>query len=285
MLKRPTFCPHWHVEIVPGEGVFLLSDSRQTLLRGRLYELVAPWLDGRTADEVCEQLRDRASPAEVYYALAQLELKDYLCEAAESLPIAQAALWSSQQIAPGTAVQRLAERPVAIQAFGVEVGPFIELLQSLHVRLTDDGALNVVLTDSYLRGDLADCNAAALRRGRPWLLVKPLGRQIWIGPLFRPGETGCWECLAQRLRSNSPVASYLEGRHGHEGAIVSDRAGTPASLQVAWGLAASAVAAWVVRGELAGPGRQGADARPAHLAAANSHPRPARVLQRVRPGE
>ena len=48
MLNRPRFRPHFHVEVVPGEGVFLLSDARQTLLRGRLYELVAPWLDGRT---------------------------------------------------------------------------------------------------------------------------------------------------------------------------------------------------------------------------------------------
>jgi ribosomal protein S12 methylthiotransferase accessory factor len=250
MLNRPKFRPHLHVEVVPGEGVFLLSDSRQTLLRGRLYELVAPWLDGRTADEVCDRLRDKASPAEVYYALAQLERKDYLCAVDETLPSEQAALWSSQNIAPGTAAQRLAQRPFAVQAFGVEGGPFLELLRSLHVQVAGDGPPDVVLTDSYLRGDLAACNAEALRSGRPWLLVKPTGRQIWVGPLFRPGVTGCWECLARRLRSNSPVVSYLEGRNGHGGAIVSDRAGTPASLQVAWGLAANAVASWVVRGEL-----------------------------------
>jgi ribosomal protein S12 methylthiotransferase accessory factor len=108
----------------------------------------------------------------------------------------------------------------------------------------------VVLTDSYLRGDLQACNAETLRTKRPWLLIKPLGRQVWIGPLFRPGKTGCWECLAQRLRANSPVATYLQERNGHVEAVVSDRAVTPATLQIAWGLAANAVASWVVRGEL-----------------------------------
>jgi ribosomal protein S12 methylthiotransferase accessory factor len=250
MLNRPRFRPHFHVEVVPGEGVFLLSGARQTLLRGRLYELVAPWLDGRPADDVCDRLQDRASPAEVYFTLAQLERKDYLCEEEDALPAGQAALWSSQDVAPGTAARRLAERPVGVRAFGVEAGPFLELLQSLHVRLAGDGRADVVLTDSYLRGELADCNAEALRAGRPWLLVKPSGRQVWVGPLFHPGATGCWECLADRLRSNSPVASYLEGRNGHAGAIVNDRAGTPATLRVAWGLAANAVATWVVRGEL-----------------------------------
>src|SRR5262249_27346520 len=101
-----------------------------------------------------------------------------------------------------------------------------------------------------LRPELQDRNADAIRSGRPWLLVKPIGRQVWIGPLFRPGKTGCWECLAQRLRANSPVAAYLQGRNGHAGAVVQDRAATAATLQVAMGLAANAVATWVVRGEL-----------------------------------
>jgi ribosomal protein S12 methylthiotransferase accessory factor len=249
MLTRPRFPPHFHVEVVPGEGVFLLSDSRQALLRGRLYELVAPWLDGRTADELCDRLRGQASPAEVYYALTQLERKGYLCEEA-ALPAGQAALWSSQNVAPATAGRRLAEGAVAVRAFGVEARPFVELLRAVHVRVAGEGPADVVLTDSYLRGELEACNGAALRSGRPWLLVKPLGRQVWIGPLFRPGTTGCWECLVQRLRSNSAVASYLEGRNGHAAAVVTDRATTPATLQAAWGLAASAVASWVVRGEL-----------------------------------
>jgi ribosomal protein S12 methylthiotransferase accessory factor len=250
MLNRPRFRPHWHVEVVPGEGVVLSSDARHSLLRGRLYELLVPWLDGRTADEVCHQLRAEASPAEVYYALAQLERKDYLCEEEPALPAGQAALWSSQQVAPGTAAQRLAGRPVVVSAFGVEAGPFRELLESLHVRLGDEGPPDVVLTDSALRDELQDCNAAALREGRPWFLVKPAGRQVWVGPLFRPGKTGCWECLAQRLRANSPVTAYLAARNGHAGAVVQDRATTPATLQVGWGLAANAVASWVVRGEV-----------------------------------
>jgi ribosomal protein S12 methylthiotransferase accessory factor len=211
---------------------------------------VAPWIDGRTTEDVCDRLRDKASPAEVYYALAQLERKNYLCEEEKALPASQAALWSSQQVAPELAARRLAERPVSVRAFGVEAGPFLELLQSLHVRIAAEGPADVVLTDSYWRGELETCNAEALSGGRPWLLIKPCGRQVWIGPLFRPGKTGCWECLAQRLRANSPVATYLQARNGRAAAVVQDRAGTPATLHVAWGLAANAVATWCVCGEL-----------------------------------
>jgi len=250
MLNRPRFRPHFYVEVVPDEGVFLLSDTRQALLRGRLYGLMAPWLDGRTSDDVSYRLRGQASPAQVYYALAQLERKDYLCEQEESLPAGQAALWSSQGVAPKAVVQRLGERRVAVRSFGVQAGPFLEMLRSLHVRVADEGPPDVVLTDHYLRGELEACNAQALYDRRPWLLVKPSGRQVWIGPMFRPGQTGCWECLAQRLAANTPVATYLRGRNGQAAAVVPDCTWSPATLQVAWGLAANAVASWVVRGEL-----------------------------------
>jgi ribosomal protein S12 methylthiotransferase accessory factor len=251
MLLRPRFRPHLRVEVVQGEGVFLLSDGRHVLLRGRLYELLAPYLDGRaTADEVCEHLSERASPAEVYFALGQLERKEYLCDGDGGLPASHAALWSSQRIVPATAAQRLSEKSVCVRGIGVEVGRFPELLNELSVRTAADAHADVVLTDSYLRAELEALNADALRTGRAWLLVKPTGRQVWVGPLFRPGHTGCWACLAERLRTNAPVPAYLRERNGHTLTPISDLAHTPATEQVALGLAANAVATWVVRGEL-----------------------------------
>lgn len=250
MLNRPQFRPHFRVEVVPGEGVFLLSDSRQTVLRGRVYELLAPLLDGRATQDLCNDLCQQASPAEIYYALSQLERKDFLCELDEGLPAGQAALWSSHQVVPALAARRLAERPVAVRAFGVDAEPLRGLMRALHVRVADEGPPDVIVTDSYLRDELRTCNEEALRAGRPWLLIKPIGRQIWIGPLFRPGTSGCWECLAQRLRANVPVVSYLQERNGHVQTVVAERVVTPATLQIAWGLAANSVASCVARGEL-----------------------------------
>jgi hypothetical protein len=31
-----------------------------------------------------------------------------------------------------------------------------------------------------------------------------------VGPLFLPGRTGCWACLAERIRANAPVLGYLK---------------------------------------------------------------------------
>jgi bacteriocin biosynthesis cyclodehydratase domain-containing protein len=268
MLRRPRFKPHLRVEVVPGEGVFLLSELQQVVLQGRLYELVAPQLDGRPVEEICDRLRGEASAAQVFYTLAQLDKRGCLAEAADDCPAAESALWAEQDVHPAVAAGRLAQTVVEVRAAGnVAAEPLRELLRSLGVR-TDaasvpvagapglcsrtDGtpALTVVATDSYLRGDLRTCNANALREGRPWLLVKPIGRRIWLGPLFVPGTTGCWACLAERLQANVPVLAYLEAKRGHTGAAAAHHAGSPATLQAAWALAATAVASWVGRGEL-----------------------------------
>jgi ribosomal protein S12 methylthiotransferase accessory factor len=249
MFRRPRFKPHLHVEVVPGEGVFLLSELKQTALQGRLYELVAPCLDGRPVEQICAQLRGQVSGAQVFYTLNQLDHKGYLAESDDTVPSQQAALWALQDV-DAAAAGRLAQASVAVRAVGdLDPQPFCRLLEALGARLAEDAALTVVLTDGYLRGELHQHNAAALASGRPWLLVKPTGRVVWIGPVFVPGKTGCWACLAERIRANSPVLGYLEERCGNTGAPSADRAWTPATLQAAFGLAATAVTSWLAGGE------------------------------------
>src|SRR6185436_396284 len=76
--------------------------------------------------------------------------------------------------------------------------------------VADDSNLtvDVVLTDDYLRADLEAINREAIAANRPWLLVKPVGLVLWLGPIIEPGVTACWKCLAQRVRGNRHVETY-----------------------------------------------------------------------------
>ncbi len=60
----------------------------------------------------------------------------------------------------------------------------------------------VVVARDVLSEGLREINSQMLRRRTPWLLVKASGTVGWVGPGFVPGRTGCWECLAHRLREN-----------------------------------------------------------------------------------
>jgi ribosomal protein S12 methylthiotransferase accessory factor len=250
MIQRPQFKAHLRVEALPGEGVFLLSERSQTVLRGRLFELVAPLIDGRrSADDLADELDGRLSAAEVYHALRQLETKGYLAEANGSEPDGLHAYWQAQQIDPAAAARRLAETVVSVTGLGgLDASPLVAALRALHVRVADGGQLAVVATDDYLRAGLEDCNREALRSGRPWLLVKPVGCLVCVGPLFRPSHTGCWECLAQRLRANREAEVYAQSRAGRADPFPVARADTPATRAVAWNLAATEIARWVARG-------------------------------------
>lgn len=111
------------------------------------------------------------------------------------------------------AESRLKETTVSLAQFGaVPVEPLTSALAALNIQVHKDGDFAVVLSDDYLQYGLGEFNSAALKSGRPWLLVKPLGMTLWIGPNFRPGKTACWECLAQRLRTNRKIESYLQNK-------------------------------------------------------------------------
>ncbi|MGH7580495.1 MAG: TOMM precursor leader peptide-binding protein [Gemmatimonadales bacterium] len=169
MLDRPAFRNPHQVHVVPGEGVLLFSDRGDQVLCGALYEHLVPWLTGRhSSDEVVARLASEHRPAEVYYALLELEDRGYLAETGGDPETAAGA---------GLVVR--------------EVGDII-----------------VVLADDYLRPELGDINRRALQAGQSWLLVKTSGDVGWVGPFFVPGKTCCWTCLEHRLRRNLPVRSY-----------------------------------------------------------------------------
>jgi hypothetical protein len=55
MLQQLQFKPHFQVETVDGDGVFLLSETGTVVLGGRLPKLLAPLIDGqRSVDEIVD---------------------------------------------------------------------------------------------------------------------------------------------------------------------------------------------------------------------------------------
>lgn len=252
MIQRPQFKAHLHVEVVKNEGVFLVSEIGYSALDGHLFELVAPLINGRrSAEEIAERLQAQATLAEVYYALTLLQQKGHLVESDQTLQSGEAALWSIQGIDPPTAIRRLGATAVSVTTFGkLAANPFLALLKSLHVRVDKEGELGIVLTDDYLRGELQAYNRDALRTCQPWLLFKPVGCEVWIGPVFKPGQTGCWECLAQRLRLNRTVETFVQRKQNRCEPFPIPGAVTPATQQTAYGMAATAIATWISRGEV-----------------------------------
>ena len=253
MLARPTFKPHLHVEVVAGEGLVLLSETDHVILSEPLYASVAPHLDGRhSADAIAAALSGQAETAEVRRVLEDLERRGLLAEPCSDDAVGEAALWASHDVDPAIAQQRLADGAVSVDAVGgITLAPFLEALRLVGVRERPNAPRRVVLTDDYLRGELGRHNQEALAAEREWVLIKPTGCVVWLGPVFRPGRTACWECLAQRLRGNRNVENFLAQRNGRSEPFVLARASTAAGEQIAARMVASTIAMWLARDEAA----------------------------------
>jgi oxazoline/thiazoline synthase len=213
MITTPTFKAHLHVEVIPGEGVLILSEEAAKALQGGAYEKIVPLIDGqRSTDEIVDALAGHVDAATVYYVLNGMDAKGYLTETTPDIPASVAAFWDGAGIEPAAALAALRDKRVAVQTIGeVDSAAMLSALEAIGVKLGthEQADLWLVLTDDYLNTDLEAINAAALQANRPWLLARVTGRELWLGPLFQPVETGCWVCMRQRLERNRPVHRFV----------------------------------------------------------------------------
>ena len=160
----------------------------------------------------------------------------------------ESAYWQLSGVAAG-AMHDLARCSVSvIRTAGLPAGlaaSFRERLRDRGFAVMDNGGpadLTVVLTSDYLAPEHAAQNAAAIATGGRWLLVKPVGVSTWTGPLFEPGQTACWSCLAQRLSGHRMIDIFLQRRKQLARPPETPLAATGASLAIALDLAAEEVA-------------------------------------------
>ncbi|AUX23790.1 hypothetical protein SOCEGT47_043200 [Sorangium cellulosum] len=238
---------HLRAAVFDEERVFLVGEADQFMLRGALYRLVVPLVDGRRSiAAILDQLDGQASPPEILYALTMLEERGYAAEVSPS-PSPEAGFWQALGLDAPRAAERLAATAVAVEAVGDEdPAPLAAALEAAGLRVERGAPVRVVATVDYLDDALDDHNRRALAERQRWLLVKPGGASPWLGPMFRPGAGPCWACLAARLRLNRPVEGFLRARG--RALPAPPRLGARAGVRAGLDLAALALARWIAGG-------------------------------------
>ncbi|AFZ04555.1 TOMM precursor leader peptide-binding protein [Calothrix sp. PCC 6303] len=270
MLDKPQFNPYYSVATIEPEQVFLLSERETIWLSDQLSCSLAALIDSNLSiDEIIDTiqqslLQDPKSFEEAatffqevlnvsikaQYALYQMEQKGYLVKPDHSLPSHLKIFCYHLNITPTIAHQRLRSTRVAVKALGsVAASDLIAVLESLQIQVADKGDLTVVLTDDYLNPELDKFNQEALKSQSPWILVKPLGTIVWLGPLLDPKKTGCWECLAKRLRDNRPIEGFIQRNKPIYPSLAPPLGFLASTVQTALGMAATEVFKWIVQGE------------------------------------
>lgn len=233
--------------------IFLLTEREGIELEGHLFRLLLPLVDGHhTVDDIVEHLAERISPVEVYYALLLLQQKGYIMESDGYTSSSSTVFCDALNLASTKVQNHLQNTKVTVSNLSsVSTSELLSTLESMQIQVPGEGDFNIVLVDDYLCSELESINQQALHHSRSWMLAKPAGTIIWIGPIFHPGKTGCWDCLNQRLQGNRPIDSFLR-RHEDKDSYASltpPLACLPSTQQLAIGMIATEIFKWVVQGD------------------------------------
>jgi oxazoline/thiazoline synthase len=215
LLDRPRLRRNLNVATVAPDKLFISDGARQSLVEGEIAVALAPMLDGQsTSAEIIARFA-HLPIGKVLGTLKRLERLDYLTDGDVVAEPAAAAHWDAARLDPTDAVRRAQAGSVGVTGIGpASTAVVTAALERAGVALDEDGtgALDVVVTEDYLAPELAAVNERQLRHGKPWLLGKLVGEELWLGPYLRPNVGACWRCLAQRLEGNRQLERYLARR-------------------------------------------------------------------------
>ncbi|MEU7040277.1 TOMM precursor leader peptide-binding protein [Streptomyces varsoviensis] len=242
------FVRHMRPEVVPGVATFLFSEQGVTALQAPALEELAPLL-ATGADPAA--LADDAAAGPI---LAQLARRGLVTrrDGAARREGPDLAYWQAAGLDPVLAAERTAGARIRLLAAGGADDTAVRAaLHGNGLRVTpahgDPSAaeLTVVVCDDYLADDLERIDAAQRAAGAPWLLARPDGPTLWLGPVFEPGAGPCWHCLAHRLWGHRGAERYVQERLGRSGPVPRPAASVPALTGAGAHLVAHAAARWV----------------------------------------
>jgi oxazoline/thiazoline synthase len=233
----PRFSPNFTVYVLPPDVVCLYSDDRKFFLRGELYcELASAIGAGKSFRAIFRSLERQFPSEKIHEAMKRLFDRRFVVETSRASTGA-AAYWASLGLSLETAEKNLQKCRVRIESIDVHGAKQLgDALGELGVRVVKRSAdLTVILVNDYLEGRLAELNRKHLSDHSRWLLVQPSGIFPLVGPVFTPGKSACWTCLADRMARNREIKALLDRRNARAVAVspLARRALGQSSVQLA----------------------------------------------------
>ncbi|UOX90200.1 TOMM precursor leader peptide-binding protein [Amycolatopsis sp. FBCC-B4732] len=203
------FKRHLGTAVVPGDAVYVLSEEGATALRGPHVESLVPLLDGTRDFAALRRELPPDVPADEAAGVLTRLAEAGLIGLRSAVSDPESAYWDAVDGEPASG---------RVAVLGADPAT-VDVLRAAGLTVAEDAGLSLVLCHDYLAGHLSDVDAEHRRTGRPWLLAKPLGARVWLGPFFTPGDGPCWHCLAARLWGNRPAEAHVRAALGLPGPL------------------------------------------------------------------
>ena len=216
-------------QVVDAANVYVYSETQSFHFSGKAYPLLLPLLQvGLILRTLLADPPDGLAMVEVMYAVETIkrqQLISHVPAAADESGLdgtPDAVFWDSVGQDADLVRRRLQRASVALlDLTGRADTPALTRAlegQDIRVQAGRNPAMQVVLVDDYLDPRLEQINRLNHERQMPWLLAKPSGALMWVGPLMAGGATACWRCMQHRLQYRRKLSQYLRlhaaGAHG-----------------------------------------------------------------------
>src|SRR3954453_20246031 len=209
------FAPNYTAYVLPPDVVCLYSEDRKFFLHGELYCAMATAIgkNGRAAPEIVRQLSKSFPADKIEEAIKRLLERRYVVTGtSHAFDGAVAGYWASLGLPPEIAEQNLRNCPVRVEAIDVKgADELAAALSKLGVQIAKRSPkLTITLVNDYLDRRLAEMNRERVADKAAGLLVQPAGVFPLVGPVFKPGESACWNCLFDRMIRNREIKGFLD---------------------------------------------------------------------------
>ncbi|HEY3794870.1 MAG TPA: TOMM precursor leader peptide-binding protein [Bradyrhizobium sp.] len=208
------FAPNFTAYLLPPDVVSLYSEDRKFFLHGELYCALASAIgkNGKSAADLIRELSKNFPSDKIEEALERLIERRYIVQTSQSSDGTVAGYWASLGLPPDVAEKNLRNCRVLVESLDVKgSAQLTSALSGLGVSIVKRSPdLTVTLVNDYLERRLAELNQQRVSDKTPWLLVQPSGVFPLVGPVFNPGESGCWTCLFDRMIRNREIKGFLE---------------------------------------------------------------------------
>jgi oxazoline/thiazoline synthase len=258
--ERVGFKKHLRAEV--GNGItYLFSERGMTTLRGADISTITPLLDGTRSLEELLHDTPQDMPREKVEAVVNQLSEAGLISVRRSDTEMRAdeptlAYWDTVGLDADAAVAGTVTKSIALFTLGeVDTVAAWSAFRAAGLAVIAgmpldpahlDVDLPVVLCDDYLNPCLGEMSEAMQVTGLPWLLAKPAGGQVWIGPFFEPGAmNSCWYCLANKLSQHRLAESCAVDELGRPGPISPPVASVPPLSTAAMDLVALEATKWL----------------------------------------
>ncbi len=251
MIKNPRLTYCYHAEFIGDDNVLLSSEKDNVLLTERSCCLVLSAItqNDLSLDDLLARLDEEMPYTETLYTVVKLSQAGYITEAESTLSPEELAFWSGLGMDPGRLAALLTDKTVSIVSTDTDSpAELIHALSQAGLKVQENADLTIVITGDYEDPMIRQINLDALKSKKPWMLLKTNGIEPWLGPLFIPGKTACWECLANRLSYNRQINTFFKAHTGMGRNLRIPSAGTPLSRQTAAGLAVQEIVKWLYSG-------------------------------------